>query len=102
MTFPVLNLKPGDTVKRRELHDAVGGQTQSGISPSSSQPIVMLFSNPTIGEQHGYFEGWQDDGDFHYSGEGQRGDQEMTRGNKRIRDHANDGRALHLFIGSGK
>jgi hypothetical protein len=63
----------------------------------------MLFSNPFAGEQHGYFDGWhEEDGLFHYSGEGQTGDQEMQRGNKAIRDHTTDGRELHLFIGEKK
>jgi hypothetical protein len=102
MDFNGLELKPGDLVSRRDLHAHVGGQTQSGISPSSTTPLVLLFSNPVAGEQHGYFDGWKTDGYFHYSGEGQRGDQEMRRGNKRIRDHHVDGRELHLFIGEGK
>lgn len=96
------SLAPGDRILRRELHESFGGQTQSGISPSSKYPIVMLFSNPSIGEEHGYFDGWHKDQLFHYSGEGQRGDQEMTRGNKRVRDHLADGRSLHLFLGDGK
>jgi hypothetical protein len=61
----------------------------------------LLFSNPS-GEEHGYFDGVHPDGYFHYSGEGQRGDQEMRRGNKSIRDHIEDGRELHLFLGQGK
>jgi hypothetical protein len=96
-----MTLKPGDQVQRRELHDHLGGQTQSGISPSSRFPVILLFSNPS-GEDHGYYDGWHDDGFFHYSGEGQRGDQEMRRGNKAIRDHVQDDRQLHLFLGQGK
>ncbi len=96
-----MTLKPGDQIQRRELHDYLGGQTQSGISPSSRAPVVLLFSNPS-GEDHGYYDGWHDDGFFHYSGEGQRGDQEMRRGNKAIRDHLQDDRQLHLFLGQGK
>lgn len=101
MTLSPLTLKPGDPVQRRVLHDHLGGQTQSGISPSSRFPVVLLFSNPS-GEDHGYFDGLHEDGRFHYSGEGQRGDQEMKRGNKRIRDHVRDDRELHLFLGQDK
>lgn len=97
-----LGLSVGEVLWRRDVHAKFGGQTQSGISPSSSEPVVMLFSNPPAGEEHGYFDGWHDDLYFHYSGEGQRGDQEMKRGNKRVRDHAADNRSLHLFLGEGK
>jgi hypothetical protein len=97
-----LNLKPGDKIYRKELHAALGGQTQSGISPSSKTPVVMLFSDPASGEQHGYIDEWHVDGYFHYTGEGQRGDQEMARGNKALRDHEQAGRELYLFRGSGK
>lgn len=96
------SLQPGDKILRRELHAELGGQTQSGISPSSKSPIVMLFSDSVSGEQYGYFDGWHDDGMFHYSGEGQRGDQEMKRGNKALRDHEQLQREVHVFLGSGK
>jgi len=93
--------RPGD-LYRRDLHAAVGGQTQSGISPSASEPVVLLFSDPVSGPEHGYIDGWQADGFYHYTGEGQRGDQLMTRGNKAIRDHAASQRELHLFRATGK
>jgi 5-methylcytosine-specific restriction protein A len=40
---------------------------------------------------------------FPYSGEGQRGDMKMIRGNRAIRDHLENGYELHLFksIGAG-
>ena len=87
---------------RRELHQAVGGQTQSGISPSAREPLILLFSDPISGPEHGYVDGWQADGFYHYTGEGQRGDQVMARGNKAIRDHRGEGRELHLFQATGK
>ena len=87
---------------RRNLHAVVGGQTQSGISPSAQEPIVLLFSDPISGPRHGYLDGWEQDGFYHYTGEGQLGDQVMARGNKAIRDHSASGRELHLFQGSRK
>ena len=87
---------------RRELHEAVGGQTQSGIAPSAREPLILLFSDPISGPEHGYVDGWQADGFYHYTGEGQRGDQVMARGNKAIRDHKPEGRELHLFQATGK
>ena len=88
---------------RRDVHAALGGQTQSGISPSAQEPIVLLFSDPISGPRHGYIDEWgKDDGFYHYTGEGQLGDQVMARGNKAIRDHSANGRELHLFHSSGK
>ena len=80
----------------------VGGQTQSGISPSAKESVILLFSDPISGPEHGYIDGRQGDGFYHYTGEGQRGDQVMTRGNKAIRDHTLSQRELHLFQAAGK
>lgn len=93
-------LKPGDEVERKELQQRYGGRTQGGIGPSKSSPNVLLFSDPIAGEPHGYFDGWRADGCFHYTGEGQRGDQQMKSGNAAILHHASEGRALRLFLGA--
>jgi hypothetical protein len=63
----------GETVTRRELQQRYGGAPYGGIEPSRSTPNVLLFTDPATGERHGYFDGWADDGCFHYTGEGQRG-----------------------------
>lgn len=55
-----------------------------------------------MGEQYGYEDGWDDNGVFLYTGEGQEGDMEFVRGNRAIRDHAVDGKDLHLFQALGK
>jgi hypothetical protein len=93
-------LKPGDQVERKELQQRYGGRTQGGIGPSKSSPNVLVFSDPIAGEPHGYFDGWRADGYFHYTGEGQRGDQQMKSGNAAILNHAREGRALRLFLGA--
>jgi 5-methylcytosine-specific restriction protein A len=49
------------------------------------------------GEQYGYVDGWDENGVFLYTGEGQVGKMEFVRGNRAIRDHALDGKDLHLF-----
>jgi hypothetical protein len=92
---------PGEKVERKRLHDMYGGRRQGGIGPSSTTPNVFLFTDPDTGPQHGYVDGWQQDGCFHYTGEGQRGDQEMKSGNRAVLRHRSDGRALRLFRGSG-
>ena len=93
-------LTPGEEVERVKLHAEFGGRTQGGIGPSNKTPNVFVFSDPIAGEQHGYFDGWRDDGCFHYTGEGQRGDQRMISGNAAILKHEAEGRALQVFMGA--
>jgi 5-methylcytosine-specific restriction protein A len=64
-------------------------------------PLIFLFTGES-GEQYGYEDGWDDNGVFLYTGEGQEGDMEFVRGNRAIRDHALDGKDLHLFQALGK
>ncbi|MFD7103099.1 restriction endonuclease [Streptomyces celluloflavus] len=94
-------VKEGDRLKRVALHEEYGGRRQGGIGPSRVSNNVFLFSDPSKGRQHGYFDGWGEDGCYHYAGEGQRGDQRMTQGNLSILNHQQDGRALRLFHGVG-
>jgi hypothetical protein len=94
------DLEPGDEIERKELHEKYGGRTQGGIGPSKKSPNVLIFSDPVAGEPHGYFDGWRDDGCFHYTGEGQYGDQKMKSGNAAILNHEADGRALRVFMGA--
>ena len=98
---PSWTLNPGERIKRKALHDSLGGSRQSGISPSRESPNVFVFTDPGSGEQHGYFDRWDEDGTFRYSGEGQRGDQQLVKGNAAIRDHVAKGRALRVFRGAG-
>jgi hypothetical protein len=72
---PDWNLLPGQRIQRKQLHALFGGSRQGGIGPSSKSPNVFLFTDPETGMQHGYVDGWQADQCFHYTGEGQRGDQ---------------------------
>src|SRR4051794_26307959 len=94
-------LRPGEHIRRKHLHDGFGGARQGGIEPSRSTPNVFVFTDSASGEQHGYIDGWHDDGCFHYTGEGQRGDQQMRAGNAAILNHEADGRALRVFDGVG-
>ena len=87
--------------RRRDIHGPYGGQWQSGISTPADQPFIFLFTGES-GEQYGYEDGWDENGVFLYTGEGQVGDMEFTRGNRAIRDHAADGKDLHLFESLGK
>ena len=59
----------------------------------------MIFTSDA-GEQYGYVDGWQEDGCFHYTGEGQEGDQELKQGNKALLLHKEDGKSIRLFEGA--
>ncbi len=93
-------LLPGDAIERATLQERYGGRLQGGIGPSRGSPNVLIFSDPAAGEPYGHFDGWRADGCFHYTGEGQRGDQEMKSGNAAILNHKAEGRALRLFLGA--
>ncbi|SEF55199.1 hypothetical protein SAMN05444920_10152 [Nonomuraea solani] len=97
---PTWSLVPGRPIKRTMLHQSFGGSGQGGIGPSARSKNVFVFTDPTEGEKHGYFDDWMPDGMFHYTGEGQRGDQRMRAGNAAILRHRQDGRALRVFEGS--
>jgi hypothetical protein len=47
------------------------------MTRSSSTPNVFLFTDPAVGHQHGYYDGWVGDR-FHYTGMRQRGDQQFV------------------------
>ncbi|MEV0373218.1 hypothetical protein AB0I10_25915 [Streptomyces sp. NPDC050636] len=97
---PTWHLKPGETIRRVKLHERYGGSGQGGICPSKRTPNVLIFTDSRSGHQHGYYDEWSEDGTFHYTGEGQKGEQVFTKGNKAIRDHSITGKRLRLFEGS--
>jgi hypothetical protein len=94
-----VKLELGETIRRVDLHQMYGGRRQGGISPSKVSDNVFLFTDPVTGRRHGYlYDGWRDGDDYyHYTGEGQFGDQQMAQGNRAIRDHVDEARELHLF-----
>ncbi|MFJ8296654.1 restriction endonuclease [Streptomyces sp. NPDC094447] len=93
------SIEVGKRLKRVEIHEVYGGRRQGGIGPSRVTDNVLVFTDPTKGHKHGYFDGWGEDGCYHYAGEGQVGDQKMTQGNLAILKHKEEGRALRLFRG---
>lgn len=94
-TFPY---KQGDKVLRKDLHSVVGGSRQGGIC-SSKQGYILIFSDPKIGHEFGYHDGWSGN-HFLYFGSGQEGDMEFSRGNKAILEHKKEKGSIHLFMGS--
>jgi len=87
---------PGQVYRRRDLHKQYGGQQQGGISTPSRFPFIVIFTGDS-GEQYGYKDGWQENGIFYYTGEGQKGDMKMSSGNKAIAEHSAKGKDLYLF-----
>ncbi|TXF79464.1 HNH endonuclease [Chryseobacterium sp.] len=73
-----------------------GGNWQSGIAPSASTPYIFIFTGSS-GSQHGYEDGWDNPNVFSYTGEGQIGDMQFTKGNLALRDHKRNGKRVFLF-----
>ena len=93
---------PGHLYNRRvDIHSIFGGNWQSGISPCAKFPFVFIFSGKT-GHQHGYRDEWLNPKIFSYTGEGQVGDMEFTKGNLALRDHLSKGKRVFLFEIEGK
>lgn len=90
-------IQAGAVVTRAQVREVAGGGKQRGIEPSTTNPSVLVYSDPKQGARHGYNFDGSADGAFYYTGEGQVGDQRMTNGNRAIREHAIDGRTLRVF-----
>lgn len=82
--------------RRADLLRHFGGQQQGGIVTPRAAQVVLLFSSPS-GLSYGYHDTFQEDGTYWYTGEGQRGEMTMTRGNLAILEHEQRGRVLELF-----
>ncbi len=82
--------------RRSDIHDMYGGNRQSGICPSAKAPYIFIFTGSS-GQQHGYKDEWLNEDVFSYTGEGQSGDMEFTKGNLALRDHLSIGKRVFLF-----
>jgi len=87
----------GSVVRRAALHRLYGGNAQAGIAPCRNHPHILLFTDAAAAPEHGYFAEWAEDGTFHYTGQGQHGDQVFDRANKAVRHHREQQRSLRLF-----
>lgn len=87
---------PNQVYKRSLIHDEYGGNRQSGISPSATVPYILIFSGK-LGAKYGYRDGWDNKNIFSYTGEGQEGDMQFTKGNLALRDHKERGKRVFLF-----
>jgi len=82
--------------RRQDIHAKYGGNWQSGICPTSNHNYIFIFSGKS-GAQHGYQDGWDNPNIFTYTGEGQSGDMQFTRGNLALKDHIKSGKRVFLF-----
>ncbi|MBK7909060.1 HNH endonuclease [Candidatus Pollutiaquabacter sp.] len=82
--------------RRTDIHAKYGGNWQSGICPSANYPYIFIFSGKS-GRQHGYKDGWDNPDVYSYTGEGQAGDMQFTKGNLALRDHIQNGKRVFLF-----
>lgn len=87
--------------RRKDIHEKFGGQQQGGISTPANAPYIFLFTSEA-GEQHGYHDGYDENGLFIYTGEGQVGPMQFLRGNRAILNHIEDGKELLLFSSTRK
>ena len=61
MTSPTWTGQPGDILIRGQIHGAYGGNSQAGISRSSSSPNVLVYSDHEKAAANGYdFDGWDE------------------------------------------
>ncbi len=90
----------GRLYRRDEIHQEWGGsaqlQAQGGILTPRDVPLIIIVTGEE-GGQYGYDDFWDEDGVFHYYGAGQVGDMVFQRGNRALRDHAENGKDVHLF-----
>ncbi|WP_201620245.1 HNH endonuclease [Psychrobacter maritimus] len=82
--------------RRSDIHSKYGGQERGGISTPAKFPYIFIFTGNN-GEQYGYTDGYNKEGVFNYTGEGQEGDMKMTKGNLAIRDHQKNRKSIYLF-----
>lgn len=91
-----MEFQHGEIYERMALHDTFGGNRQKGIANTRSHPFIFVF-NLESGDKYGYEDEFISSDRFLYTGQGREDDQEMIRENRKLRDHASEGNALHLF-----
>ncbi len=97
------DLEIGEELTRDQRRRRFGGSIYGGIEPSARTPNIFIYTDPSVGETHGYnYDGWvEEDTIFQYTGAGRVGDQLMRSGNQAILDHELAGRALRVFAANG-
>eukprot|EP01122_Echinamoeba_exundans_P013402 TRINITY_DN5849_c0_g2_i2.p2 TRINITY_DN5849_c0_g2~~TRINITY_DN5849_c0_g2_i2.p2 ORF type:complete len:589 (+),score=117.66 TRINITY_DN5849_c0_g2_i2:14-1780(+) len=87
----------GAYYRRKEIIAKYKGQTMSGIvTPANARYLFIFSSAHETAESNPYVDGWRGD-EFWYTGEGLKGDQKMTKGNFKIKEHVQLKRHIFLF-----
>jgi hypothetical protein len=91
--------EPGRIYVRADVHREWGGTTelqrQGGIPPAEAPLIVVVTGE--AGQEFGYADHWDGEAFFTISAPAKEGDMAFVRGNRALRDHAEDGEDVHLF-----
>ncbi|BCL30358.1 hypothetical protein ACFFS2_28920 [Streptomyces aurantiacus] len=104
-------LEPGQLTTRAKMKERFGGGVQEGIILSKSTPNILIYTDRESGSEYGYEDGWlEEDNDqgpiFEYTGKGPVGHQTFEgvvgSRNNAILHHADNGKALRLFMAAGK
>lgn len=67
MTSPTWTVRLGDTLVREQIHGAYGGNSQAGITGSTSTPNVLVYSDHEKAAANGYdFDGWDESKQLYY------------------------------------
>lgn len=89
----------GENFKRADLHSLFGGSFRHGMTSANHGRDFLLFHDDSSSREFGYdvWEGFQADGSFHYTGQGTKGDQKMTRSNLSLVRANSRGVPIHLI-----
>lgn len=100
--MPKHHFTPGQVYHRRnDIHATFKGQQYGGIATPAEAPYVFLFTGDA-GEEFGYADEFQPSGLYWYTGEGQLGDMQMTKGNAALCRHQSNNKSLLLFEAAQK
>ncbi|MFJ4189479.1 restriction endonuclease [Kitasatospora sp. NPDC089509] len=88
---------PGEVMLRSELHEAYGGNRQSGISIAAQAGMIHVFSDPAHIAKFGMPDGFDEAGVYLYTGMGRKGDQSLTQGNRALLTHKEAGRDVFVW-----
>ena len=86
----------GNFYVRRDLHEKFGGNRQRGIVNLPGYNAIFLL-NANSQTSSIYEDGWSD-GKYYLSGEGLKGDQKMTHGNKTLKENITSNNPKRIFL----
>lgn len=89
----------GEKFLRKDMHAIVGGSFRHGMTSCSNGEEFLLFHDKKKSIKYGYnvWEGLQADGSFHYTGQGTKGNQELTKSNLALIRANENANPIHLI-----